>query len=95
MMALCPIDTYDRGLTGLESAGFFIDVGVLMILAFPVALIYILWRIFVPPNDLPGANLLRLDPENSSENLSGFCWTGAPIWKPILYFLLAVLTLIY
>lgn len=90
IMALGPINPY-----GLESTCFFLDVGVLIILAVPVALIYVLWRIFVPPSDLPGASILALGPENTGENLSRFCWSGTPIWKRIVYFVLAVLTLIY
>lgn len=93
MMLLCPIS--DPGLLGLEAGVFFATVGVLMILATPVIIVYTLWRIFVPPRDLPGANMLALDPESTGENLSRFCWSGTPLWKPIVYFVLAVLTLIY
>lgn len=95
MFALCPIDSYDTGVTSVFTISETTDVGVLIILAIPVAIIYVLWRIFVPPSDLPAANILALDPENTGENFSTFCWSGTPVWKPIVYFVLAVLTLIY
>jgi hypothetical protein len=72
-----------------------LSLGLLIILSFPIAVLYILWRVFVPPANLPGANVLGLDPEADRANESGFCWSGAPILKPILYFILAVMTLIY
>lgn len=53
----------DGMLIGLDGLSFFSDVGVLIILATPVMTIYVLWRIFVPPSDLPAANMLGLDPE--------------------------------
>lgn len=70
-------------------------IGYLILLAFPVAILYTLWRIFVPPPGLTGANMLSLDPEASGKNRSRFCWSGIPIWKPLVYVFLAVMTLIY
>ncbi len=91
MMLLCPVDS---NLTGLEAVGFFTDVAVLIILATPVAIIYVLCRIFVPSKDSLGANVLRLDPENTYSTRT-FCWSGTPAWKLALYALLTVMTLIY
>jgi hypothetical protein len=89
MIALfCPMNSY-------VSTPSELSLELLMILSFPSAVLYILWRVFVPPTNLPGANLLGLDPEADRENRSGFCWSGTPILKPILYFILAVMTLIY
>ena len=93
MLALCPMEP--GGLIGLEGLYFLRDVGVLIILATPVVIIYVLWRIFIPPQDLPATNMLGLDPEADIGNHARFCWSGIPAWKLALYALLTVMTLIY
>lgn len=89
MFALC-LDS-----RGYDYYAFFGLLAVAILLAFAAIAIYVLCKVFLPPSDLPGANMLGLDPEASSANNARFCWSGAPIWKPILYFILAVMTLIY
>ena len=93
MLAFCPMQP--AGLIGLEELIFLRDLAVLIILATPVVIIYVLWRIFVPPSDLPAANMLGLDPGADIGNRARFCWSGIPIWKLALYAVLAVMTLIY
>lgn len=83
------------GLFGLEDKSFLLDLGVLILLATPGLILYVLWRIFVPPRDLPAANLLGLDPEADIGNRARFCWSGISIWKLALYAVLTVMTLIY
>jgi hypothetical protein len=92
MIALCPVNS---SLTGLDASSFFLDVGILIILATPVAILYVLWRIFVPGKHSPRPNVLNLDPENTSVPYRNFCWTGIPGWKVVVYAVLALMTLIY
>jgi hypothetical protein len=91
MLALCPIGSGDS-MTGLTDVGFFADVGVLLILATPVVIIYVLWKIFAPGKRQ--ASFLGLDPENAMKTDSGFCWSDFP-WKLALYCFLTIMTLIY
>ena len=93
MLALCPMQS--GGLIGLEGLSFLSDLAVLILLATPVVIIYVLWRIFVPPSDLPAANILGLDPEADIGNRPRFCWSGIPGWKLAVYAVLTVMTLIY
>lgn len=93
MLALCPMEP--GGLIGLDGLSFLGDLAVLILLATPVVIIYVLWRIFVPPRDLPATNMLGLDPEADIGNRAGFCWSGIPIWKLAVYAVLTVMTLIY
>jgi hypothetical protein len=92
MIALCPVDS---NLTGLTAGSFFADVGVLIILATPAIILYVLWRIFVPNKNSPRPNVLGLDPENTSTPYRNFCWSGIPRWKVVLCAVLALMTLIY
>lgn len=93
-MALCPVSN-GSGLTDLDGSVFFGNIAILILLASPIVIIYVLWRIFVPPSDLPAANMLGLDPETDLGNHAQFCWSGIPIWKLALYAVLTVMTLIY
>lgn len=93
MLAMCPMEP--GGLIGLEGPSFLSDLAVLILLATPLIIIYVVWRIFVPPIDLPATNILGLDPEADIGNRAGFCWSGIPAWKLALYALLTVMTLIY
>ncbi len=92
MIALCPINSDP---VGLEASGFFLDVAVLILLAAPVVMLYILWRIFVPDKNSPRPNVLGLEPENTSVPYQDFCWPGIPGWKVVLYAVLTLMTLIY
>jgi hypothetical protein len=94
MMAFCPVSN-GSGLTDLDGSIFFVDLAVLILLASPMVIIFVLWRIFVPPRDLPAANMLGLDPEADIGNRARFCWSGIPSWKLALYGVLTVMTLIY
>ena len=93
-MALCPVSN-GSGLFDLDGSIFFLDTAILILLASPLIIIYVLWRIFVPASDLPAANMLGLDPEADIGNRARFCWSGIPIWKLALYAVLAIMTLIY
>lgn len=81
-------------LIGLEALSFIFYVAILLLIASPAIIMYGLWRIFVPPRDRPTANMLGLDPETSDPSRD-FCWSGIPLWKVILFAVLALMTLIY
>lgn len=88
MLALCPI-SYDFG------SSFIIYLAIFILLSSPIAIIFVLWKIFVPPRELPAANVLGLDPEADIHNPARFCWSGIPLWKLALYAVLTIMTLIY
>lgn len=63
----------DPHLYNLSEMAFIIDVGLLMLVATPAAIGYVLWRIFVTNRTSPSRTTLGLNEELSAEGYS-FPW---------------------
>lgn len=71
-----------QNLCSLDGGVFFIDVGFLMLSIFPVAIVFVLWRVFVTNRVIPRGNVLSLGINETSATVTELYGRKIP-WRSL------------